>query len=264
MSDEPLAVIERTVELVSVLTRQQLRTRFKGSVFGGSWMVLNPLLTIVLLSFVFGELLQVRWGADATIDYPLALFGGLIVHFFISDCVTRGPTLVTANPQYVHKIVFPLPLLAVVTVLDVAVVFVVALILFLAVAWVSGYPPQLVWLWLPVAVLPLAFYGLGIGWLMSAVGVFVKDLTQISGQISTGLLLLSPILYPIAVVPESVRGFYYLNPSTAIVDNLRLIVFGADAPAFGAIAVPLVAAVVFAALGFALFAKLQNGFADVV
>jgi lipopolysaccharide transport system permease protein len=251
-------------DLIIALTRYQLSSRFRGSFFSWFWMFLNPLLTIVLLSFVFGALLQVRWNIESTPAYPIVLFGGLIIHIFLAECVTRAPTLVSERPEYVHKIVFPLAVLGVVAVLEASVLFLASLILFLLVSWLFGFPPTISWLALPFALLPMLLYGLGITWLLGAIGPYLPDLRQLVGQAATALLLLSPVLYPLESVPAGLRPVYFLNPSTAVVQNVREIVFAGSIPGLFSLGLPILASLLTVLAGKTVFDRLRRGFADVV
>jgi len=251
-------------DLLLTLTRHQLAGRFRGSLLGWLWLLLNPLLTILLLSWVFGELLKIRWGTGGGAAYPIILFGGLIVHFFMAECLVRGPTLVSERPEYVHKIAFPLRLLGVVCVLESGIMFAAALVLFLGVCVAFGVAPRPGWLALPLVLAPLPLYGLALAWTLGALGPYAPDLKQLVGQLGNALLLLSPILYPIDSLPPGLRALYYLNPSTAIVENLRHVVFGADVPGAAALVLPILASAATAALSWLLFGKLKRGFADVL
>ncbi len=251
-------------DLIRVLAGRRFTERFKGTTFGWLWLVLNPLLSIALLSFVFGMLLDVRWNLEPPAPYPVALFAGLIVHFFLSECLTKAPGLVSERPEFVHKLKFPLAIVGAVNVIDVTAAFLIALVIFLVVAALAGFTPGFAWLALPLAVLPLIGYGLALSWGLSALGVYVRDLGQIAAQVSTGLLLFSPILYPLSSVPAALRPYYFLNPATAVVENLRTIVFAGALPSAPTLVWPLVISATLATAAFALFRKLERGFADVV
>ena len=134
----------------------------------------------------------------------------------------------------------------------------------LVVTLVFGFKLQLALVWLPLVLLPLLPLGLGLGWMLSALSAYFRDLAQLTNLAATGMLLLSPVLYPIDRVPESVRGFYLLNPLTLPVENLRALLFyGQIPPAFNLL-VPIAASVVFAVLARMLFKRLQPGFYDVL
>lgn len=251
-------------DLIRVLARRRFADRFQGTLLGWLWLALNPLLSIALLSFIFGELLAVRWDVDPAAPYPVVLFSGLVVHFFLSECLIKAPGLVADRPEFVHKMVFPLAIVGAVNVIDIGATFLIGFAVFVAVAILAGFIPAASWLLLPLTVLPLVGYGLALSWGLAAFGVYLRDLSQITAQLSTGLLLFSPVLYPLSSVPEALRPYYYLNPTTAVVDNIRGIVFADVLPAAPALWLPVAASVGLAAAAFFAFQKLERGFADVV
>jgi lipopolysaccharide transport system permease protein len=251
-------------DLVRLLARRRFTERFQGTLFGWIWLVIGPLATIALLSFVFGTLLGVRWDIDPRAPYPVVLFSGLVVHFFLSECLMKSPNLIIERPELVHQMAFPFAIVAVVNVLDIMATFLIALAVFLLVSLLSGFSPSVTWLLLPVVVLPLCLYGLALSWGLSAIGVYLRDINQISGQLSTALLLFSPVLYPLSSVPAAVHVYYYLNPTTVVVNNLRLIVFTDAVPASAALTLPILASLILSIIGYIVFDKLKNGFSDVV
>lgn len=250
--------------LISTLARQQLADRFRGSLFGWLWTALGPLLTILLLSFVFGDLLKVRWNVDSAPAYPIVLFGGLIVHFFLAECLVRAPTLIQERPEYVHKMVFPLHIVGAVLVLESTMLLLASLAVFLPMTWLFGIRPSAQWVLLPVVLLPLPLYGLAIAWGLGALGPYVPDLKQLAAPAASALLLLSPVLYPLESVPAALQPYYYLNPTTAVVQNLRQTIFSESVPDPITLALPLLASLLLALAAKAIFDKLKRGFADVI
>jgi len=250
--------------LLSRLTRQRIAARYSGSLLGISWAFLLPLLMVGLLALVFGKVLAVRWQVGAIEAYGAVLFSGLVIHLFVAECMSQAPSLILSHAHYVKSTTFPLQILPWAMVLDAGFHLLAGIVMLLGVALWFGFSLQPSLLWLPVVLLPLLPLGLGLGWLLGALSAYFRDLGQLTNLAATGMLLLSPVLYPLDRVPESVRGFYALNPLTLPVENLRAILFYGVVPAAADLLLPIVASTVFAVLGWFVFRRLRPGFYDVL
>lgn len=253
--------------LVSQLTRRDVVGRYRGSFLGLAWSFVAPLVMLAIYTFVFGVIFRARWGASGdqtTSEYALIIFSGLIVHGFFAECINRAPGLVLGSPNLVKKVVFPLEILPW-TILGSALFHATAslLVLLLAHAAVTG---SLAWtaIWLPVIALPLALTALGLTWALSALGVFVRDIAQVTGMFTTILLFLSPVFYPATALPESYRRWLYLNPLTPVIEDTRNAIIYGRSPDWGRWLVVLTVGIVAAQLGCWFFQRTRRGFADVI
>ena len=192
------------------------------------------------------------------------LFSGLLVHFFLAECIGGAPTLLPEHAQYVKSTRFPVALLPYPLVLDALAQLLAGLLVLLGLVIASGFYPAPAWLALPLVLLPLIPLGLGIGWWLGALSVYLRDLQQMVGVAVTAMLLLSPVLYPLDAVPQALRGLYLVNPLTLPVENLRELLFEGRLPAAWALLLPLALSVLFAGAGRWLFRRLQPGFYDVL
>lgn len=239
--------------------------RYRGSALGLFWSVLTPLLMLAIYTFVFTEIFRMRWGeAAGSRDFALMLFAGMLVFAFVSEVVSRAPSMVVGNPNLVKKIVFPLEIQAWVVVasgmFQLAVNFLVLMAAFML---VKGLPYWTV-LWLPTLLAPLCLLGLGSVWLLSSLGVFVRDISQIVGLVITATMFLSPLFYPVTAIPEQYRIFFYLNPLTFLIEQARLILVLGSPPDWPRMALFTVAMLAFAWMGFWFFQRTRRGFADVL
>lgn len=254
--------------LVVQLCKREIHARYKGSLLGLGWSFLSPLLMLAMYSLVFAGIMRSRWpgmpqdtGSGA---YVVMLFSGLVLHGFLAECLVRGPTQITHNVNYVKKVVFPLPVIALSQWGALLFHFLISLVLLLALQWwvIGSLPPTL--LLLPLVLLPMGMLGLGLMWGLSAIGVFFRDISQLVGVVATLLLFMSPALYPLSAVPETYRGWYYLNPLTSVLECFRdLTVFGVmpDAAEL-AITWAMGGGVLLA--GAFVFHRLRHSFADVL
>ena len=254
----------RHVHLIRTLAARELTLRYRGSMLGFAWALITPVATVVLLTFVFGHVLGVRWPGAPNDAYPVYLFSGLIVNGFIAESIVRSPSLVVNHPNYVHKTPFPLQILACVMTCELLLPLVIGALIVPVLALWFGLHLHTTLLLVPLVLLPLVFLGVGIGWFLAALGVYLRDLGHTTTLITTGLLLFSPVLYPLSSAPAAIRPFYYANPVTLIVENFRAVALLGDIPTAAALVIPLASSVLVAWLAYWTFDRLRDGFADVL
>lgn len=251
--------------LIIELTKRDFSSRYSGSFAGIIWSFIQPLFLLAVYTTAFGFILKARWGATgSTSEYALILFSGLIIFNLFSECLTKASSLVLANPNFVKKVVFPLWILPLVSALSAMTHALIAILV-----WLLGYIllfglPHLTFLWFPVVLVSFFPVLLGVGWLLSAVGVYVRDIAQAAAMISHTLLFLTPIFYSTAMVPEGLQRLIRINPLTFVVDQFRDVMFFGNAPAYADLLVYFVCAAVFAALCLYVFNRLRPSFADMV
>ncbi len=254
--------------LLGRLIRRNITTQYRTSVGGLAWTVLKPLALLAIYGFVFGTVFKSRITTGERefdpIDFSLSLFLGLTLFTVFAEMFGKAPVLVAGHANYVKKVVFPLDVL-VVGELG-AVLFhglVSLLILLVAMAIVYGGLP-LTALLLPVVLIPLIMMTVGIAWLMASLGVFLRDLGQLVPLLTTALIFLSPVFYPVENLPEFVRPFLYLNPLTVPVEEARRMLFLSSAPAWWTIGAYWAASALMMWGGWVWFQKTRKGFSDVL
>lgn len=254
--------------MAAQLARREVEGRYKGSVFGFAWALLNPLILLALYTFVFGYVFHSRWGTGSkeygSGEYAVILYAGLILHGFFAECLIRAPGLIVGNPNFVKKIVFPLDILAWAHHGAAWFHFFMSwIVLVVFQLFVFGAVP-LTALMLPLVLLPCALYAQGLMWGISALSVYFRDLGQMIGLFVTCLLFASPVLYPLESVPESLRGFLYINPLTSSLEMFRSVMIWGQIPAFRELLGQLVIASCIFWSGFFVFQRSRSGFADVL
>lgn len=264
----PLALARslwRHRHLLVTLTRRDLAARYRGSLLGALWTVLQPLLLLAVYGFVFGFVYQARWGepGESPAPFALVLFTGLAVFQLVADVLGRAPQAVLGQPTLVTKVVFPLEILPVVPVLSaLAQAGVNFGLLLAALAATAGVPAQA--LWLPAILAPLAVLLLGLAWFLAALGVYVRDVAHFMGMALTAALFLSPVFYPLSRLPLPWQRLLLLNPLTVPVEAARAALVHGQAPDLAWLGLYLAAALGACCLGFAWFQKTRTGFADVL
>jgi lipopolysaccharide transport system permease protein len=257
------ATLWRNRALVAELAKREFTGRYRGSFGGIAWSFVQPLFLLAVYTVAFGVILRARWGFQGGPgDYALMVFAGLIVFNAYAECLTRAPQLVSANPNFVKRIVFPLELLPWVLAITIAVHALLAVAVWLAgYVLLRGLPPATVLL-APIVLLCFAPMLLGTGWLLAALGVAVRDVGQLAALASQALLFLTPVFYPIDAAPSAIRTLLAWNPLTLVVEALRDVLYRGVAPAWGPLAVYVVLTSLFAWAALAFFRRLRHGFAD--
>jgi lipopolysaccharide transport system permease protein len=263
---EIAASLWRNRALIAMLATREALGRYRGSVLGILWSFFHPVLMLAVYTFVFSSVFKARWdlGGGSTGEYALVVFAGLMVFNLFAECLTRAPAIIVQNVNYVKKVVFPLEILPWVTLGAALFHFIISLSVWL-VFYISvvGRPP-LTALLLPVAMTPLVLTLLGFSWCLAALGVYLRDVGQFIGIATSALIFLSPILYPLSVLPETVRTALYLNPLTPAVEQVRAVLIWGRVPDPAQYATFLAVGALIAGLGFAFFQKTRKGFADVL
>jgi lipopolysaccharide transport system permease protein len=253
-------------ELVSMLIRREVMGRYRGSLLGLAWSFFHPLLMLSVFTVFFSVIFKARWGAggSSTAEFAANVFVGLILHGFLAECVNRAPSVIIANVNFVKKVLFPLETLPIVVLgaalFHLAISFIVLLLMLPFLGMQLHWTAAL----LPLVVLPLALIVLGVSWVLAALGVFARDVAQVTAVLSSVLLFASPVFFPTSALPDRLQLLLRLNPLTYPIEQARAMVLDGSAVDARALAVYWTVALVIAWLGFAFFQRSRDGFADVV
>lgn len=252
--------------LIWRLAERELAARYRGSLLGTAWLVLTPLLMLIIYTFVFRTVFKARWsaGSESNSEFALLLFSGFIIFNVFSECLTRAPGLMLENVSYIKKVVFPLEIMPVVSL--VSALFTAGtsfIILALFYGPVFGVPPLTVLL-LPLVLVPLCLLTLGLSWFLASVGVFLRDIRQFIGVLMTMLMFLSPLFYPVSAIAPPFQLLLKLNPLTSLLEQWRGLLFWGQLPDWSEWSLLLAASAGIAWGGYAWFIQTRRGFADVV
>lgn len=263
----PLISLWRQKYLIRQLAKREISARYRGSILGFLWPFISPLVMLGVYTIVFGVVFKAKWSDEAgsgLADYAVQLYAGLVVFQVFQECVARAPTLITAVPNYVKKVVFPLEVLPVSVLLAALFHGVISTVILLVFNGAVNHTLHWTLVWLPLVWLPLLGFSIGCTWLVSAIGVYVRDIQHV---VSLGLQVLffaTPILYPLSRAPDRLRWLLRLNPLCDIIANQRAVLVEGVPPCWTALGIGLVCGVVIAAAGYAFFMHTKRGFADVV
>ncbi len=261
------ASLWRNRQLILQMTRRDVAGRYRGSLLGLAWSFLYPLLMLAVYTFVFSVIFKSRWtvdGDESKFSFAIILFTGMIVFGLFAESINRAPGLIISNVNYVKKVVFPLEILPLVSFGSVLFHSLVSLIVLLLIQIVVNHSLPWTILLFPLILLPLIFSVLGITWFLAALGVYVRDVGQITGVLTTVLMFLSAVFYPVSSLPEYFQAWLFLNPLVLIIDESRKVVVFGSLPDWGPLGIALLVGLGVAVAGFWSFQKMRKGFADVI
>lgn len=266
----PVALLKSCIQyrtLILALIKQDVISRYKGSVLGVLWSFFNPVFMLAVYTFVFSVVFKARWDVmqgESRFEFALLLFTGLLLFNLFSECITRAPVLILQNTTYVKKVVFPLEILPVVVLGASCFHALVSLAVLLVFSmFIYGIPP-LTAIEFPFLLVPLFGITLGGSWLLASLGVYLRDVSHVVGVLVTATMFLTPIFYPISAVPEIYQKILYLNPLTFLVENAReVLIIGNHIDPAGYVTLTA-SSLLSAWLGFVWFQKTRRGFADVL
>lgn len=257
----------RNRQLIWQMSRRDVVGRYRGSVMGLAWSFFNPLFMLAVYTFVFSVVFKGRWGVEGNeskTQFAVVLFVGLIVNGLFADVLNRAPGLILANVNYVKKVVFPLEILPVVSMG--AALFhslISLLVLLIAFTIFNGYLHWTV-IFIPFVLLPLVIFTLGLAWMLASLGVFLRDVGQTISIVTTVMMFLAPVFYPVTSVPENLRPWIMANPLTFIIEQSRNVLVWGHPPNWLGLGIYTLIATTVAWAGHTWFQKTRKGFADVL
>jgi lipopolysaccharide transport system permease protein len=264
----PFSKLYRHRDLVVQFTRRELELRHKGSRLGHVWAILKPMSMLALYVFIFGEIFNGKFGVianETTFDFALGIFMGLSLFNVVGEAIGTAPFLIVNQPNFVKKVVFPLEVIPLSNVVTSVYHGLLSLVLLLAIAPFSHSGVS--WqgaLALPLLVLPIALMALGLAWGLAAIGVFVRDVSQLVPFISTAIMYGSAVVYSPVKVTHPIYAILRFNPLLQVINEARCIVLWHLAPNYAHIAYSYAAGAVMLAAGYALFSILRPYFAEVI
>lgn len=253
--------------LIKQFIKRDIAARYKGSYLGILWSFVTPLLMLTIYTFVFSVVFQARWGTEgetSKVEFALLLFSGLIVFNLFSEVISKSPSLVTSNANYVKKVVFPLEILPIVALGSALFHSLISLVILILASFM--FLGQIYWtiLLLPIILLPMLLITLGLSWLLASLGVFIRDVGQIVGVMVPALMFLSPIFYPISSIPDELQFLYYFNPISYVVEDARRVLIWGEMPHWDWFGYGMLIGSIVFTLGYIWFNKTRKGFADVI
>lgn len=256
----------RNRQLIVQLTKREIVGRYRGSLLGLAWSFFNPILMLAVYTFVFSVVFKARWNVagEDKVNFAIILFVGLIVYGVFAECINRAPGLIISNINYVKKVVFPLEILPSVALGSALFHAGVSLVVLLAAQLLINQRLPWTAIIFPIILLPLLFATMGFSWLLSALGVYVRDVSQTTSIFTMLLMFLSPLFYPVFALPKNYQFWIHLNPLTFVIEESRNVLIFGRTPNWIGWGFAFAASMLFSAAGFWWFQKTRKGFADVL
>ncbi len=248
-------------ELVYFFAWRDIKVRYKQTVMGALWAIIQPFFTMVIFSLFFGRLAKVP--SDG-LPYPIFSYAALVPWTFFANALTQASNSLVVSSNMIKKIYFPRLALPVATVLAGVIDFAIAFIVLLGMMLYYGLVPTINIIWLPFFLLLALVTSLGVGLWLSAMNVQFRDVHYTIPFLTQALLLVTPIAYPSSLLSEPWRTLYGLNPMAGVVEGFRWALLGTDtAPGPMTIVSAVVALTLFVSGAF-YFRRMEQSFADVL
>lgn len=248
-------------DLLWALSIRSIKGRYKQSLLGISWAVIQPFAMMVIFTIVFSKFAKVDTGST---PYPVFSYAALLPWQFFNNIVTKGASSVVDNGSIVKKLYFPREICALSVVVSSLVDFGVAAVM-LVVLMVAYRVSISVWaLWLPLVLVIEIIFALGLALALSATNAFYRDITFGLPLLLQVWMYLSPVVYPINTVPDRYLQLYMLNPMTPIIDGFRRTLVEGLPPHWGQLWPVTVASALVLLLGYWHFKRTEGTFADVL
>lgn len=257
-------------DLLRALVRRDLEARYKGSVLGNLWPLLNQLSQLLIYTYVFSIVLKVKLTLkglpeDNSVIFGLWLFAGLLPWIAFTGGLVQSASSVISQPNLVKKVVFPLALLPLVPILSTFIESAFGLAALIVLVAVSSHTLHSTLALLPLIWLPQFLLTVGLGYLAAALTVFLRDIPQTLGVVLNLWFYLTPIVYPASIIPEAFRGWvFWLNPLAAIAEIYRDLILIGEVKHWGEWGIASAISLIVFWLGFCCYQRLRPAFADVL
>ncbi|NOT85876.1 MAG: ABC transporter permease [Methylococcaceae bacterium] len=261
-----LRSIIKNRQLIVQMAKRDVIGRYRGSVLGLAWSFFNPLIMLAVYTFVFSVVFQSRWTttSNSQTEFALALFVGMITHGLLAECVGRAPSIILSHVSYVKKVVFPLEILPWVAMGGTLFHSLISLCVWALFFVVVNQSLHWTVVFIPLVLLPLVLFTMGLAWVLAALGVYLRDIGQMTGVFTMILMFLSPVFYSADRLPEKFKIAMYLNPLTFIIEQARDVLMWGKLPNWNGLAIAIIISFIVAWLGFVVFQRTRQGFADVL
>lgn len=250
--------------IIKSYVRRDFTGRYKGSILGSFWTVINPLVILGIYTFVFSGILKIRFGNEGgLLNFAIYTFCGMIAWTAFSDAVSRSATIISENANLVKKVIFPLETLPVYVALSGLFTQIIGSIILVIVVLITKLQLHWTLIFLPLLMSLQLLLTIGLSWFIASLGVFIKDISHIIGLVLLAWMFLTPIMYPESMVPEKFK-FILLNPLATLVSSYRLIIIEGQLPDFVRLIVLSFFIIAIFCAGYGFFGKAKTAFSDVV
>jgi lipopolysaccharide transport system permease protein len=248
-------------ELIYNLTMRQIKAHFKQSALGILWAVLKPAGTVIILTVVFSHF--AKFPSDG-IPYPLFSFGALLPWSLFTNAIGAGVPSLTSNLNLITKVYFPREILPLSAILSASLEIAISAVIFVGLLFFYDVRITLNILFVVPIVIIAFIFSFGIVLLLTTINVWYRDVGQATGLLMQFWMYLTPVIYPLSMVPERFKPFYVFNPMVGIVEGFRNALLKGISPDMGLLGISTVIAVITFILGYSIFKAKEFDFADVI
>ncbi len=247
--------------LIKKLTLREIKARYKQSFLGFFWVVLNPFFQMLIMSFIFSNILRIE---NLGVPYPIFLYAGLLPWTFFVSSISSSMSVFVENSSLIKKIYFPREILVLSTIFAKAFdFFLSAIIFFLLMIYFKVQFTYFIFLFIPIFFIQFLFtYSLGL--ILSALNLFYRDIQYLFNLILTLWFYATPIIYATEFFPEKYRFIFKLNPMAVIINGYRQVLLGGTYPNFTSLGLALIISILFFLIVKTIFKKLEKEFGDIV
>ena len=252
-------------QLISIMVRRDLLGRYRGSMMGAFWTVINPVGHLLLYTFVFSIILKVRFGTDAsTSNFALYLMAGLLPWGALSESLLRATTAILEQPNLVKRVVFPLEILPFVCVISSFLSELVSVAVLVVASSIYTHTVHWTLVFLPLIMLSQLAFTAGVSWLLASLGVYIQDIRHVISLALSVWMYATPIVYPASAFPAKLHFLTWVNPIAGIVTDYRRILLEGLPPVWTSYAYYTAVALTVWCIGYWFFHKTKRSFADVM
>lgn len=236
--------------------KREFQSKYRNSLLGMGWSVINPLAMIVVYTVIFSQVMKAKLpGLDTTFAYSIYLCSGVLTWGLFSEMMTRSQNLFLDNANLLKKINFPRIILPIVVVLSSVLNFSIVSSLFIFFLLLSGnFPGWVILASIPIIVLQIVFT-MGLGMVVGVLNVFFRDIGQFSGIILQFWFWLTPVVYPASILPDAIKPYLSLNPMAVIIESYQTIFVNQKWPDWSSLWPTILLALTLCLLGMHLFRK---------
>lgn len=250
--------------IIKSYVKRDFTGRYKGSIFGSLWTVINPLVILGIYTFVFSGIFRIKFGSEGgLLNFAIYTFCGMIAWTAFSDAIGRSATIISENANLVKKVVFPLETLPVYIALSGLLTQIIGSTIMVIIVLVTKYQLHWTLIYLPLLMFLQVLFTIGLSWFISSLGVFIKDISHIIGLVLLAWMFLTPIMYPESMVPERFK-FILLNPLAMLVSSYRSVIIEGQQPDFIRLIILSFFIIVIFCAGYEFFGRAKTAFSDVI
>lgn len=256
-----LTIFTNYFELLSELTKREIKQRYKQSVLGYAWVILNPFFQMLVMAFVFSYIMRIP---PLGVPYSIFLYAGLLPWTLFTNSISSATNSLVGNAGLLTKIYFPREIFVASTIIAKVVDFLLSSTIFIA--FMIFFHINVTWnvFWfIPIFLIQMLFtYSLSL--FFAAANLFYRDIQYIINLILLVWMYLTPVIYPTELFPAQYRWIFQLNPMAVIINAYRQVILGAGPPNFTSLSIALILSLILYLVSIKIFKKLEGVFADVV